>query len=76
MPTLFAGFEIALACDILLASPNAKFIDSHAKLGIIPSWGLSQKLPRIVGANVARWGCTSRIQWTHSLKPPVFNPCI
>lgn len=49
-----AGFEIALACDVLIASPNATFVDSHAKLGIIPSWGLSQKLPRIVGANVAR----------------------
>ena len=50
-----AGFEMALACDILLASQNAAFVDTHAKLGIVPSWGLSQKLPRIVGANLARW---------------------
>ena len=49
-----AGFEIALACDVLLCSPSAAFVDTHAKLGLLPSWGLSQKLPRIVGANVAR----------------------
>lgn len=49
-----AGFEMALACDVLLASPNAKFIDTHAKLGIIPSWGLSQKLPRIVAWDLKR----------------------
>lgn len=49
-----AGFEIALACDILIASPNAKFTDTHAKFGIFPSWGLSQKLPRLIGVNRAR----------------------
>lgn len=49
-----AGFEIALACDILMCAPNASFLDTHAKLGILPSWGLSQKLPRAVGAGLAR----------------------
>lgn len=49
-----AGFEIALACDILIASKGAKFIDTHARFGIFPSWGLSQKLSRIIGANKAR----------------------
>ena len=33
-----AGFEIALACDVLLASPHAAFLDTHVKLGILPSW--------------------------------------
>lgn len=49
-----AGFEIALACDILVAAQGAKFIDTHARFGIFPSWGLSQKLSRIIGANRAR----------------------
>eukprot|EP00252_Welwitschia_mirabilis_P017150 TRINITY_DN38062_c0_g1_i1.p1 TRINITY_DN38062_c0_g1~~TRINITY_DN38062_c0_g1_i1.p1 ORF type:complete len:263 (-),score=42.80 TRINITY_DN38062_c0_g1_i1:226-1014(-) len=48
------GFEIALACDILIGSTEAKFVDTHAKFGIFPSWGLSQKLPRLIGANRAR----------------------
>lgn len=49
-----AGFEIALACDILVAVKGTKFIDTHARFGIFPSWGLSQKLSRIIGANRAR----------------------
>lgn len=49
-----AGFEIALACDILVAGRSAKFVDTHAKFGIFPSWGLSQKLSRIIGPNRAR----------------------
>ncbi|RDX87617.1 putative enoyl-CoA hydratase 1, peroxisomal [Mucuna pruriens] len=49
-----AGFEIALACDILVAAKGSKFMDTHARFGIFPSWGLSQKLSRIVGANKAR----------------------
>ncbi|XP_038876166.1 probable enoyl-CoA hydratase 1, peroxisomal [Benincasa hispida] len=49
-----AGFEIALACDILIAAKGAMFIDTHARFGIFPSWGLSQKLGRIIGVNKAR----------------------
>eukprot|EP00246_Nothoceros_aenigmaticus_P005021 TRINITY_DN16830_c0_g2_i1.p1 TRINITY_DN16830_c0_g2~~TRINITY_DN16830_c0_g2_i1.p1 ORF type:complete len:263 (+),score=42.41 TRINITY_DN16830_c0_g2_i1:162-950(+) len=49
-----AGFEISLACDILIASTDAKFVDTHTKFGIFPSWGLSQKLPRLIGVNRAR----------------------
>lgn len=48
------GFELALACDILIASTNARFADTHALVGIMPGWGLSQKLPRIVGMSRAR----------------------
>lgn len=40
------GFEMALACDILIASENARFADTHARVGILPGWGLSQKLPQ------------------------------
>ncbi|XP_074294398.1 putative enoyl-CoA hydratase 1, peroxisomal [Silene latifolia] len=49
-----AGFELALGCDILVASIGTIFIDSHARLGIFPSWGLSQKLSQIIGPNKAR----------------------
>jgi enoyl-CoA hydratase len=48
------GFEVALACDILLASENAKFADTHARVGIMPGWGLSQKLSRLVGVSRAK----------------------
>ncbi|XP_051127694.1 probable enoyl-CoA hydratase 1, peroxisomal [Andrographis paniculata] len=49
-----AGFELALACDLLIASKDTKFLDTHARFGIFPSWGLSQKLARIIGVNRAR----------------------
>ena len=48
------GFEVALACDVLLASTNARFADTHARVGIMPGWGLSQKLSRIVGLGRAK----------------------
>jgi enoyl-CoA hydratase len=43
------GCEIALACDVLVASREAHFADTHARVGILPGWGLSQKLPRLIG---------------------------
>ena len=48
------GFEVALACDILIASTDARFADTHARVGIMPGWGLSQKLSRIVGIGRAK----------------------
>ena len=48
------GFEVALACDILLASENARFADTHARVGIMPGWGLSQKLSRMIGISRAK----------------------
>ncbi len=48
------GFEMALACDILLASENARFADTHARVGMLPGWGLSQKLPRLIGVSRAK----------------------
>lgn len=48
------GFELALACDVLIASTNARFADTHARVGIMPAWGLSQKLSRMIGISRAR----------------------
>ncbi|MEM9254964.1 MAG: enoyl-CoA hydratase [Pseudomonadota bacterium] len=48
------GFEMALACDILVASESARFADTHARVGMLPGWGLSQKLPRLIGLSRAR----------------------
>ena len=48
------GFELALACDVLLASNTARFADTHARIGVAPGWGLSQKLSRAIGPYRAR----------------------
>lgn len=48
------GFELALACDVLLASTQARFADTHARIGVAPGWGLSQKLSRAIGPYRAR----------------------
>jgi enoyl-CoA hydratase len=48
------GFELALACDIRIASTHARFADTHARVGIMPGWGLSQKLSRIIGLSRAK----------------------
>lgn len=48
------GFEVALACDVLIASENARFADTHARVGIVPGWGLSQKLSRMIGISRAK----------------------
>ncbi|MFV0387093.1 enoyl-CoA hydratase [Paracoccus sp. (in: a-proteobacteria)] len=48
------GFEIALACDMIVAARSAWFRDTHAQIGLLPGWGLSQRLPRTAGANIAK----------------------
>ena len=48
------GFEIALMCDILVASTAAKFADTHVRMGVVPGWGLSQRLANAIGASRAR----------------------
>lgn len=79
------GFELALMCDVLLASEEAKFADTHARVGIMPGWGLSQKLSRLIGISRAkelsfsgnfldaetaeRWGLVNRVFGVDELLP-------
>ncbi|UNU41475.1 enoyl-CoA hydratase [Sphingopyxis sp. YF1] len=79
------GFEVALACDILIASTGARFADTHARVGIMPGWGLSQKLSRLIGISRAKelsltgnfldadtacaWGLVNRVVAPDALLP-------
>ncbi|MEP7351501.1 MAG: enoyl-CoA hydratase-related protein [Sphingorhabdus sp.] len=71
------GFEITVACDIILASDAATFIDTHSRVGLLPGWGLSVRLQRAIGiyrakeleltgrrlpaAEAAEWGLVNRV---------------
>jgi enoyl-CoA hydratase/carnithine racemase len=44
------ALEMALAADMIVAAESARFADTHAKFGLIPMWGMSQRLPRRIGA--------------------------
>lgn len=48
------GLEVALNCDFLVASERARFADTHARVGIMPGWGLTVLLPQRVGVARAR----------------------
>lgn len=49
------GFEIALACDFLIASERGRFADTHTRVGMVPGWGLTVILPRLIGPGRARY---------------------
>jgi enoyl-CoA hydratase len=79
------GFELALACDLLIASTEARFADTHARVGVMPGWGLSQKLSRLIGPARAKelsltgnflsaqraeaWGLVNRVVTPEALLP-------
>ncbi len=52
----FTGaLELALACDVIITADEAKLGDTHAKWGLRPTWGMSQRLPALVGLARARY---------------------
>jgi enoyl-CoA hydratase len=79
------GFELALMCDFRIASTEARFADTHARLGVVPGWGLSQRLPHLIGAprakelsltgnyldaeTAASWGVVNRVVGVAELMP-------
>lgn len=48
------GLELVLYCDVVIASEHARFADTHARVGLLPTWGLSVRLPQKVGIGMAR----------------------
>ncbi|GMA90455.1 enoyl-CoA hydratase/isomerase family protein [Homoserinibacter gongjuensis] len=49
-PCLGGGFEIALACDLIIAADTARFGLPETRLGLIPGWGGTQRLTAAIGA--------------------------
>ncbi len=49
------GLELAMACDLVVVAEQARLGDTHAKFGLRPTWGMSQRLPWLVGPARARW---------------------
>ncbi len=48
------GFEVALNCDFLIASDRARFADTHARVGVMPGWGLTVLLAQRIGIGRAK----------------------
>jgi len=48
------GFEVALNCDFLIASERARFADTHARVGVMPGWGLTVLLAQRIGVGRAK----------------------
>lgn len=79
------GLEISLSCDMLLITPETKFADTHARVGLVAGWGLSQRLSRVIGIYRAKemsltgnyltadkayeWGLVNRIVTREELMP-------
>lgn len=79
------GVEIALACDVLIASSAARFADTHVKVGLLPGWGGSARMVARIGPHRAKelaftgrflsadealaWGFVNRVVAPDQLRP-------
>ena len=88
-PAITGGFELALNCDFLIASERAAFADTHARVGVMPGWGLTALLADAVGtgrareisltgnfvsaAEAERWGLVNRTVPHQELLPTVYR---
>lgn len=52
--TITGGLELALACDVLIAASDARFADTHTKVGLLPGWGGSVRLQQRIGLHRAK----------------------
>jgi enoyl-CoA hydratase len=84
-PAMTGGLELALNCDIRIASTAARFADTHARVGVIPGGRMSSLLPRLIGlsrakemslgaaiidaATAERWGLVNRVVEPEQLMP-------
>lgn len=77
---LAGGSELMMACDVVFAATDFRIGDQHAQYGLVPGWGGSQRLPRIVGLRrgldlffSARWiDASTALQWglvNHVVEP-------
>ena len=79
------GVEIALACDLLVAASDARFADTHVKVGLLPGWGGSVRMQQRIGPHRAKelaltgrffgadealaWGFVNRVVPPERLRP-------
>ncbi|MFT3721653.1 enoyl-CoA hydratase/isomerase family protein [Pseudorhodoferax sp.] len=88
---LAGGLEIALCGDVVFASSDARFGDQHVQYGLVPAWGASQRLPRLVGlsrsldlmysgrwidaATAQQWGIVSYVAAPEALHDEAMRYC-
>jgi enoyl-CoA hydratase len=88
---LAGGLETMMACDIVFAARSARFGDQHGQFGLVPGWGGSQRLPRLVGLRRAmdlflsvrwieaeqaeRWGLVNYVVDDHALHQEAMAFC-
>lgn len=89
---LAGGVELVLACDVVLAGESARLGDQHAHFGLVPGWGGSQRLPRVIGlrrsldlffsarwidaATALNWGLVNQVVSDERLQQAALDYCI